>query len=247
MDRKLTVITVEDELLVAIAIESTLDELGYKVVRNYVSASDFLADYKPGLADIIIMDIHLKGDMTGAQAGKVLSKISGVPIIYLTRVDKGDQKHMAIAESNASYYLSKPFNKADLDAALRITTKKINSIAQDKETSNLSALLRKDVIFIKEGQSHRPIKVSDIVYLKAEGSYCELYSTDRKYLYSENLSFFGDKLAFSPGFIRIHRSYIVNADFIEKIRDNSVWVNGEQLPIGKSYREGLLKKFRFLS
>lgn len=239
------IIIVEDELLVAASLKIMVEAMGYLVVQSYVSAIDFISDFKSGQADVVLMDIQLKGEMTGAEAGKVIAKLSTIPIIYLTNVSEGEQKNMAIKDTNISYYLNKPFNRSSLQTALDITLKNITkgtrlvAPKQDK--------LLKDSIFIKEGQSHTPIKLTDIVYLKADGSYCELYGLDKKYIYSENLSYFGEKLSFSENFIRIHRSYIVNAQYIEKIRDNTIWINGEPLPIGKSYRDALLSRFRFLS
>jgi len=45
----------------------------------------------------------------------------------------------------------------------------------------------------------------------------------------------------SPNFIRIHRSYIVNIDFIKTLQKTKVIIGEVRLPIGESYKESVLK------
>jgi DNA-binding LytR/AlgR family response regulator len=47
-------------------------------------------------------------------------------------------------------------------------------------------------------------------------------------------------------FIRIHRSYIINLDFIELLEDNSVAIGEKLIPIGASFREALMNRLNFL-
>ena len=110
-----------------------------------------------------------------------------------------------------------------------------------------NAYLVNDRILLKNGYGYKKIMISDILFLKADGGYCEFNFKDYKpQLFSENLSYYGEKLAFAKELVRIHRSYIVNISFIERIRENVAWVAGLEIPIGKTYRNELTEKFRFV-
>jgi DNA-binding LytR/AlgR family response regulator len=47
-------------------------------------------------------------------------------------------------------------------------------------------------------------------------------------------------------FIRVHRSYIINLDKVASLEDNALVINEKSIPIGASYKEGLMKKLNLL-
>ena len=88
--------------------------------------------------------------------------------------------------------------------------------------------------------------VSDIRFLKADGSYCELYYNKSHIVFSENLSFLEVKLAFAKNLLRVHRSYIININYITKIQDNRLWIDDEEIPVGVTYKKELSDLIRFI-
>ncbi|WP_163265140.1 LytTR family DNA-binding domain-containing protein [Dysgonomonas sp. 216] len=71
-------------------------------------------------------------------------------------------------------------------------------------------------IAVKNGQKIDVILIPDIIYLKAEGDYVMIHSTKGKFLKEQTMKYFDSHLP-SNKFVRVHRSGIVNIDFIASI------------------------------
>jgi len=242
--KKIKIIIVEDEVLIMESLKIMLQKMDYEVTGTYHSGNDFLSDFEEGRADLILMDIYL-ADSNGVETGKILAKISKVPIIYLTDNTNEKLRKKAIFETNASYYLGKPYTYMALQSAIELSLKKQADLTALDNQKDIDDQLLNDSIFIKDGAGFKVIKLMEIEYLKADGSYCLVKCADKEYIFSENLSFFEDKLDFSKTFVRVHRSYIVNINLVEKIWENNLFIKGIEIPIGKTYKENVLRKFRF--
>lgn len=105
-----TVLIVEDEAITAMDLKFELEDLGYEivdVVDNAQDAVDIAAEKNP---DITIMDIKLKGTMTGIEASKLIMDL-GSPVIYLT-ANTDDHTFADALNHSASYaFIGKPFDK----------------------------------------------------------------------------------------------------------------------------------------
>ena len=88
-------------------------------------------------------------------------------------------------------------------------------------------------IRVKPGDT---VKVGDIVLLRADNIYVEVHTIDRRILTRQTLSTFLEELP-KDKFIRVHRSYAVNRDFIASVSKNSLEVEGETIPISRSFRD----------
>ncbi|HZY39966.1 MAG TPA: response regulator transcription factor [Mucilaginibacter sp.] len=243
------VLIVEDELLIAEGLKSLLAGMGYEVAAIFTSGAETMKCFRPGMADMVFMDIHLADKTSGIDVAMELKKISNIPIIYLTSSQDEYLRKKAIQETNAVHYLAKPFNRPGVCTAIDFALKSLRSYDFAGIKPNEEAYLLKDSIFLKNGLGHKKIMIADILFLKASGSYCEFTFREGKekpQLFSENLSYYGEKLAFVKELVRIHRSYIVNANFIERVHENRLWVNGLELPISKSYRPEFIEKLRFV-
>jgi DNA-binding LytR/AlgR family response regulator len=98
-------------------------------------------------------------------------------------------------------------------------------------------------IFIKSGYEHIKIKIEDIIYIKSDADYTEIYTSEKKYLSSESLRFWLENLDQNQ-FLRIHKSFIINTSKIAKIVGNQVYLNKEiVVPVGRSYKDSFLGKF----
>jgi DNA-binding LytR/AlgR family response regulator len=242
---KIKILIVEDEFIIAESLQMMVESAGYLVAAHYTSGLETIKNFYPGMADIVMMDIHLAGKTNGVDTAIELRKISDAPIIFITNNQDETLRKKAINDTNAVYYLSKPFNKTDVSAAIELAEKSLKNMSQQpgwKEAAYID-----DCIFVKNGLAFKKIMIADILFLKADGAYCNLVVKNHRFTYSENLSFFEEKFAFAKQMIRIHRSYIVNINFINKIHENRLWIDEEEIPIGKTYRNVLKEKFRFIS
>lgn len=112
MQEKLILI-VEDEGVVALSIQAALTKMGYKVVGIAVTGNEAIAlatEHKP---DVILMDIHIKGDMDGIQTTEKLNQIMDIPVIFLTAYADDETVRRAIKTRSHSY-LVKPYNPREL-------------------------------------------------------------------------------------------------------------------------------------
>ncbi|HWQ92742.1 MAG TPA: PAS domain S-box protein [Clostridia bacterium] len=124
--RKATVLVVEDESIVAMDIEQGLKKLGYAVVGVADSgelAVDLAERFRP---DLVLMDIRLKGEMDGIQAGQQTHERWGIPIVFLTA--HADEATLQRAKSSEPFgYVLKPFEERELHTAIEIALRKHNT------------------------------------------------------------------------------------------------------------------------
>ena len=122
------IIIIEDELFVAMHLQKIISSLGHKVVQTYHSAEDFLeeTDWK---FDIAFVDIFLAGNLTGIDAAKVLKK-NQKNFIFLT-ANQDANTILEAAKLGPSAYISKPFQAAEIEAALIILSLKTNFSATE--------------------------------------------------------------------------------------------------------------------
>ena len=82
--RGLRIAVCEDERIVALDIRNFLQSNGYEVSGLYVAAEDLLDSMEKDQPDLVLMDIHLQGEMDGVEAASILFKRWAVPVILLT-------------------------------------------------------------------------------------------------------------------------------------------------------------------
>ncbi len=105
-------------------------------------------------------------------------------------------------------------------------------------------------IFIKKGSTLVKIKLDDIILVEALENYVVLHTGSEKYTIHFTMKAIEQQLP-SFLFVRVHRSYIVNKSRINTIRDNGLEIKGyseinSTIPIGKSYRDSLLKEINVM-
>jgi PAS domain S-box-containing protein len=108
-----SVLIVEDEGVVALSIKAALTKMGYTVVGIAVSGSEAIALATEKKPDVILMDIHIKGDIDGIQTTEKLNSVMDVPVIFLTAYADDETVSRAIRTGSHSY-LVKPYNPREL-------------------------------------------------------------------------------------------------------------------------------------
>lgn len=139
--KKINVLIVEDEILVATDIEESLTGLGYSVQNSVATGAAAISEVEKQLPDIILMDIMLKGPMTGIEAASHIRKHHNVPIIYLTA--NADISTIEKAKHSLPYgYIIKPFNEKDLQTNIEIARFKFeNDMKTQMESDQFNKFL----------------------------------------------------------------------------------------------------------
>ena len=114
-----SVLVVEDETIIALAIRSTLEGLGYQVPAIAVSGDEAIHKAIECRPDLVLMDIHLRGDMDGIDAIQEIRRRIDVPVIYLTAY--ADPATVERARKTEPYgYLLKPFEQRELHIVIEM-------------------------------------------------------------------------------------------------------------------------------
>jgi CheY-like chemotaxis protein len=118
-DRAWRLLVVEDEALIAEETADRLTRMGHEVVGiadTGREAIDMAQDHRP---DLVLMDIHLKGRMTGIEAAQQIYDSLGTPVVFASA--HSDRETLQRAQTNAQFgYILKPFRENDLTLALRV-------------------------------------------------------------------------------------------------------------------------------
>ncbi|QKJ22548.1 response regulator [Poseidonibacter lekithochrous] len=126
------VLIVEDETVLAIGMEASLEDLGYEVSGIETTAQRAVNHANDNLPDIVIMDINLKGKDSGIEAAKQIWKKHKIPIVFLTSYSDDVTVKNAM-ESEPYGYLIKPCRDKDLDIAIKMALHKHNYFFKNKE------------------------------------------------------------------------------------------------------------------
>lgn len=119
MSCKAKILIVEDENIVAMDIRKILLDSGYEITSIISSGEEAIINVRENKPDLILMDIVLKGKMTGIDASRIISRYFDIPIIYLTALSNDDT--LLEAKSRESYgFLLKPFSANELNIAIEM-------------------------------------------------------------------------------------------------------------------------------
>src|SRR5688572_1615359 len=113
------ILIVEDEQVVAHDIALSLRALGYHVTKVTSSADECFSAVQEELPDLVLMDIHIDGDVDGVHAARELHQRFQLPVIFLTAY--ADDATMTRAKETAPIgYVIKPFRRSDLKSAVEV-------------------------------------------------------------------------------------------------------------------------------
>lgn len=132
------IMVVEDEAVVAKDIVQRLKSLGYEVPAMVATGDDAVKKALQLQPDLILMDIKLKGEMTGIEAAERIRVYQDVPIIYLTAYADSDTLEHAKITGPFGYIL-KPFEERELRTAIEIAIykhKMENALRQSEQWLN---------------------------------------------------------------------------------------------------------------
>src|SRR5450432_1072948 len=117
------ILVVEDERLVAKALQNELEQFGYNVSGIASTVSEAVREVEEHRPDLVLMDIHLKGEGDGIEAGQRIQMRNGIPVIYLSAFADAETVARA-SETNAFGYLIKPYEERELQTTIEMALAK---------------------------------------------------------------------------------------------------------------------------
>jgi DNA-binding LytR/AlgR family response regulator len=248
---KKNILVIEDEAIVSKDIQQSLKKLGYNIVGSAATGEKAVELAKEMNPDLVLMDIMLKGKMSGIDAAQQIKAALNVPVIYLTAY--ADENTLAKAKVTEPYgYIIKPFKEVDLQTSIEMALYKYSKEREViKERDFLYSLVENSdsegVIFVKSNSRLVKVKTNDILFVEALKDYVVVNVGDIKYTIHSTMKEIEKKLP-TKEFQRVHRSYIVRLDKIVAIEQPNIVIEGGKkiLPIGGSYKEELFKRINLV-
>jgi PAS domain S-box-containing protein len=127
------IMIVEDEGVVALQIKEALEGMGYSVPGMALTGEEAVAKVLDLEPDLVLMDIQLKGGMTGVEAAGRIRRRLDVPVVYLTAFS--DQETLEQAQLTEPYgYVLKPFEERALHAVIQMSLARHRRVRGERET-----------------------------------------------------------------------------------------------------------------
>ncbi len=224
------------------------EPLARKIVREYLKNYDDLeivgecGDGFEGLKviketkpDLVFLDIQMP-KITGFE---LLELIPEPPFIIFTTAY--DEYAIKAFDISAVDYLLKPFDQNRFDAAVekfRITSSNASNIQDVLDMPRKQdALLNR--IVVKDQSEIKIIPLSDISHIEAYDDYVKIHVLNKYHLKSQTMSFLENALR-NEQFVRIHRSFLINIQYLTRIESReknsyyAVLKGGERIPISRT-------------
>ncbi len=200
--------------------------------------------------DVVFLDVQMP-KLTGFE---MLELLEYKPEIIFTTAY--DQYAIKAFEQNAVDYLLKPFSRERFDEAIaklidrfEKTPWEVDPLERIKKHIEESEELIHRVVIKKSGKIH-VVPTDRIEYLEAQDDYVMIYTKEERFLKQQTMKFFEKHL--DPAlFIRVHRSYIVNVQSIDKIEpyEKTNYIlslkGGSKVPVSRSGMQVLKEKLDF--
>lgn len=228
---------VEDELIHLTDLSILLEEAGYELAGSTDNADDAYDKIKDAKPDIILMDISLPGLNNGITLAERINHELAIPHIFTTSLTQDEVIEQAV-NTNPAGYLKKPVELSNLKAAVKIALSK--KTEQKKEHENSPEML-----FTKIGDRLVKIPINEIRFAQANtDKYISIF-IEKKEL-AARITLKELLLQLPDNFIQIHRSVVINLDYLCEINERNQTVNmlDHELPIGRKYRKELNNHFR---
>lgn len=228
---------VEDELIHFTDLSILLEEAGYEMVGTTDNADDAFDKIKDTQPDVVLVDISLPGINNGITLSERINKELNIPHIFTTSLTQDEVIEQAV-NTNPAGYLKKPVELSNLKAAIQIALSRQPKPTQTPEHN-------KSLLFTKVGDKLVKIPIDEIRFAQADADkYISIFLENKELACRISLKELLNQLPAS--FMQIHRSVVINLDYLYEINEKNQTVNmlGHELSIGRKYRKELNNRLK---
>jgi len=231
-------IIIDDDKVSRLVIEKYIDKTDLislqETFDNAVDAANYFN--KNASVDLIFLDIEMPG-MSGVE---FLESLENLPQIII--VSAKEKYALQAIQHDVTDYLLKPIVYSRF---LKAVTKANNRYKEEAEKDNSNG------IFVKSSSSSFVrLFYDDVLFIEAMENYVVITTYEHKHTIHFTMKALLNKLP-ADKFVRVHRSYIVNKDRVERIDDNMIIMNTKDkrksIPISKSYKDDFMKKINIVN
>ncbi len=234
------------------------EKIARDVLRNYLTKycpqvellgeAENIKEAVPLIAEKLPQLVFLDVEMPFGNAFDVLEATSefSYETIFITAFS---QYSLQALNKSASYYILKPIDIQELILAVN----KVAESLENKESFNRNKILlenlklkpEKQQLILPTLQGFDVVKTEDIVRLQADGNFTQVYLIDgSKKMVCRFLKHFDDLLE-NP-FVRVHRSHIINIQFVKSYHKNGeiILKEGTEIEVSSTYKDEFLALFK---
>lgn len=234
------ILIVEDDPLIADSLEAIVEETKYTCCGKAESVTEALNLISDTTPDLLLLDINLDGANEGIELAEIVQKREKIPAIFITAYS--DEKTVDRASKTKPLgYLIKPFREAEVRVALKLAFAAI-----EREQSNMENLMDADgTVYVKDRNGYIRVNIPEIMFIQANDVYSHVITNNIRCMISKSLKQV-EEIVKAYGFMRVHKSYVVNKKAIQQIKDQHIIIGEHAIPIGRVYREELMQQLRLL-
>jgi two-component system response regulator LytT len=232
----LTCVIIEDEIPAQKILQNYISKIpNFELIETFNNATDahnFLTINTT--INIVFLDINLP-DISGID---FIKTIENPPAIIMTTAYP-DYAIDSFELDTIVDYLVKPFS---FDRFLKGAHK---AEKYSQKTSTNSTAIKNEVLFLNVDKTLHKIAVNDILYIESDRNYITVITKEKKLSYIASLKNWKEKLP-EKKFIQVHKSFIINSTFVEKITGNELFIHQNKIPIGRTYKQDLLQQLKIV-
>lgn len=229
-------IIIDDEPLARKAIQKLIDQTGnIESIASFNgadAAKEFLVKNK---VDLLFLDIQMPG-VNGIEFARTIPKETLV--IFTTAF------HEFASESydvDAIDYLIKPVKLERFQKAVEKAQTYCKLFRNDYTNSNIENITD-DYMFVRADRRMFKVHFRDILFIEGLKDYVVIYIENQKVITLMNIKTIHDLLPKSF-FVRVSKSYIINANKIDSVDNNTIYIGKNEIPIGNIYRDFFFNEF----
>ena len=216
-------LVVDDEELARTLIATYIGKLDFlELVGTAENPLEALKIMKEQQVDLLFLDIQMP-ELKGTVFAKTVSE--NTKIIFTTAYS---EYALVGYDLNALDYLLKPITfERFLTAVNKFNINTVNEVEES--------------MTIKSGYDLYKVKYADIKYIESDSEYVIYHTTEKKIMSNQSLKLL-EKLLPKSSFLRVHRSYIINKNFVTGLKGRDLLLSEDVIPVSDSYFETVKKE-----
>jgi DNA-binding LytR/AlgR family response regulator len=238
METALHIVVVDDEPLAREVLDGYLKLLPeVQLVHLFSNARSALAHLEKQAAHLLLLDIEMP-EMSGIE---FLKKLADPPLTIFTTA----YRNYAFEgyELGVIDFLLKPiaferFKQAITRASELLALKEQHTFVEDKGYD-----LNSDFIFVKSGVQRIKLHFNEVSHIQGLKDYTIIHTPEKRIVLKGSVKAMLDIFP-AKRFIRVHKSFIVSLEKINRVERNTILLNGYQIPIGRNFKEELEKALK---
>ena len=224
---KLKSIIVDDSSMQRMAVAQLVNKHpNLALVAQYSNAIEANNGIKNNDIDLIFLDV----EMPIINGFDLLESLENPPQVILI-TGKPDYALKAF-DYDVTDYLYKPISSARFEASIK------RAVVRHEQSQNVNQ--EEEYIFVKSNLKNRKVVLNDIKWVEALGDYIKVVTNEGNIVILSTMKSFEKQLP-EDKFLRIHKSYIVNLEKVEKFNSKNIEVEGRQVPLSRNKKNELME------